>query len=363
MRSVPVYLLLLAWTVGIPGAGGAQQPPSARAVTNPGDGAWANYDFVPGEKILFREDFSRDRIGNFPRRLEFLNGNAEVVSWNDGRWLRATEWVAFAVPLPEVLPERFTLEFQVTLPWWGMIVYGGPDGELGDGDVAAWNKKHHFLKLNCCEVGVKGPGDEGGSAKDARDLFDLGEAGIDGRLFDVRVQVDGRYVKMYLDEQRLANIPNADFKRTNALHFEIRASTQHAVMFGNLSVNAGGLDMYDALMADGRVVTQGILFDVDSDRLRPESTPTLREIAEMLRTHPELKISIEGHTDSTGDAARNQSLSERRSAAVRQYLTGTAQIAADRLGSHGFGSSRPVAPNETAEGRQQNRRVELVRRD
>jgi OmpA-OmpF porin, OOP family len=363
MRCVAVCLLALAWTVCDPGAGAAQQLPSARAVASPGDGAWANYDFVPGEKVLFREDFSRDRVGNFPRRLEFLNGNAEVVSWNDGRWLRVTEWVAFAVPLPEVLPERFTLEFQVTLPWWGMIVYGGPDGALGEGEVAAWNKRHHFLKLDCCEVGVSGPGGEGGSVKDARGLFDVGDAGIDGRLFDVRIQVDGRYIKMYLDEQRLANIPNADFKRTNKLHFEVRASSQNAVMFGNLSINAGGLDMYDALMADGRVVTQGILFDIDSDRLRPESTPTLREIAEMLRAHPDLKISIEGHTDSSGDAARNQSLSERRAAAVQQYLTGTAHIAADRLGSHGFGSSRPVAENETPEGRQQNRRVELVRRD
>jgi OmpA-OmpF porin, OOP family len=135
------------------------------------------------------------------------------------------------------------------------------------------------------------------------------------------------------------------------------------VMFGNISINAGGLEMYDALVADGRVVTQGILFDVDSDRLRAESTPTLTAIVEMLRAHPELRLRIEGHTDGTGDAARNQSLSERRAAAVRTYLTTMGNLDAGRLESQGFGASRAVAPNDTPEGRQQNRRVELVRLD
>jgi OmpA-OmpF porin, OOP family len=356
-------LLLPACSMAGAVTAAAQQIPSARPAAHAGEGVWSNYDFVPGARVLFAEDFSADRIGNFPRRLEFLNGSAEVVTWHDGRWLRATEWVAFAIPLPEVLPERFTIEFQVTLPWWGMIVYGGPDGTVGEGAMEEWNKSHHFVKLDCCEVGIPGPGGVGGSVRDARAQFELGESGIDGRLFDVRIQVDGRYMKLYLDEQRLANIPNANFNRTNKLYVEIRPSSEHAVMFGNISINAGGLEMYDALVADGRVVTQGILFDVDSDRLRAESTPTLAGIVEMLRAHPELRLRIEGHTDSTGDAARNQSLSERRAAALRTYLTTIGNIDAARLESQGFGASRAVAPNDTPEGRQQNRRVELVRLD
>jgi OmpA-OmpF porin, OOP family len=326
----------------------------------PGEGAWASYDFVPGQRVLFSEDFTSDRVGNFPRRLEFLNGNAEVVTWEGGRWLRTTEWVAFAVPLPEVLPEKFTIEFQVTLPWWGMAVYGGPDGDVGEDAISSSSKSHSHIILNCCEVGIKGARNTGGSVTDARNQFEFGEGGIDGHLFNVRIQADGRYLKLYLDEKRLANIPNADFNRTNKLYFEIRPSPQNPVMLGNVSINAGGQDLYDALMADGRVVTQGILFDVNSDVLRPESTPTLVQIADMLKQHPELRLGIEGHTDNTGVAAHNQSLSERRAAAVKAYMVG-AGINAARLESSGFGPSRPMTTNDTPEGRQSNRRVELVR--
>jgi OmpA-OmpF porin, OOP family len=95
--------------------------------------------------------------------------------------------------------------------------------------------------------------------------------------------------------------------------------------------------------------------------LRPESTPTLKEIADMLAAPPDLKLTIEGHTDNVGAAAANQTLSEKRAAAVKAYLVGTAHVDASRLASKGFGATKPVGPNTTAEGRQNNRRVELVK--
>jgi outer membrane protein OmpA-like peptidoglycan-associated protein len=112
---------------------------------------------------------------------------------------------------------------------------------------------------------------------------------------------------------------------------------------------------------DGRVATQGILFASGSDRIRPESTPTLNEIGKLLRDHPKLRIAIEGHTDSDGEDADNQDLSERRAAAVKSFLVQELDVDADRLQTAGFGETRPVADNTTPEGKQQNRRVELVR--
>ncbi len=114
-------------------------------------------------------------------------------------------------------------------------------------------------------------------------------------------------------------------------------------------------------MEKGRVATQGILFATGQDRIRPESTPTLTEIAEVLRANPQLRLLIEGHTDNVGADAVNLTLSERRAAAVKTYLVTEAGIAPERLETKGYGEDRPVAPNDTPEGRQQNRRVELVR--
>ena len=131
-------------------------------------------------------------------------------------------------------------------------------------------------------------------------------------------------------------------------------------MVGNIRIAAGGKKLYDALSANGRVSTQGILFDVGSDRIRPESTPTLKEITAMLKEHADLKLRIEGHTDNVGDDDANQTLSEQRAAAVQAYLVSQG-IPAGRLKSQGLGASKPVASNDKAEGRQQNRRVELVR--
>jgi outer membrane protein OmpA-like peptidoglycan-associated protein len=124
---------------------------------------------------------------------------------------------------------------------------------------------------------------------------------------------------------------------------------------------AGGKKLYDALSEAGRVATQGIYFDTGSDRIRPESTPTLKEIGEMLKEHADLKLTIEGHTDNVGGADANKALAEKRAAAVKSFLVASYGVDASRLQTAGFGDQEPVAPNTTPEGRQQNRRVELVK--
>lgn len=111
----------------------------------------------------------------------------------------------------------------------------------------------------------------------------------------------------------------------------------------------------------GRAEIYGIYFDFDSAKLRPESGPVLDEIADALQHQPDWKLQIEGHTDNVGGDAYNLEVSRRRAEAVKQALVSQYHISADRLGSAGFGASRPKAPNDTVEGRALNRRVELVR--
>lgn len=119
--------------------------------------------------------------------------------------------------------------------------------------------------------------------------------------------------------------------------------------------------MYQALAQGGRVSTHGILFASGSDQIMGESTPTLKEIGTMLQQHPDLKLLIEGHTDNQGTPAGNLDLSGRRAAAVKAFLMANYGIASTRLSTKGYGETKPVATNATPEGRQDNRRVELVK--
>jgi outer membrane protein OmpA-like peptidoglycan-associated protein len=119
-------------------------------------------------------------------------------------------------------------------------------------------------------------------------------------------------------------------------------------------------EMKKKLLSDGRVRVYGILFDLDSAVIRSESKPVLEEVLTLLKGEPGWKLTIEGHTDSTGSDSHNQTLSQQRAEAVKAYLV-TGGIGTDRLQTKGFGESKPVADNVTELGRAQNRRVELVK--
>jgi outer membrane protein OmpA-like peptidoglycan-associated protein len=116
-----------------------------------------------------------------------------------------------------------------------------------------------------------------------------------------------------------------------------------------------------ALLESGRADVYDIYFDFDSDRIREESGPTLREIADLLRRHPDWRLAISGHTDGIGNDRYNLELSARRAAAVKAALTGLEGVGKDRLTTSGAGETSPKDRNDTPEGRARNRRVELVR--
>ena len=128
----------------------------------------------------------------------------------------------------------------------------------------------------------------------------------------------------------------------------------------DLSLEFDASAMLDALTRDGKVAIYGILFDVDRADLRPGSGEVLDTVAAVLKGNPGLRIEVGGHTDSTGTAERNRQLSLERARAVAAALA-LYGVAANRLVPRGFGSDQPVADNASEEGRQQNRRVELVR--
>ena len=328
-------------------AGGSET--QAAPSQKPGEGVWVNYDFKPGDRPLFVEDFTKEEVGNFPRRLELKDGNMEVAEWKGGRYLRITSWPGtFAIKLPEELPERFTLEFDATPGYssnWLIIKFD----EKASQDVR--------FRL------YEGKGNAGvfGDTHQARGMTP-GPVALDGGLYRGRIMADGAYVKVYINDTRVGNVPNAAIGRSKTITFEVPGHDSEPVFMTNISVMAGCKKLYDALSESGRVATQGIYFDSGSDKIRPESTPTLKEIGTMLKEHADLKLTIEGHTDNVGNAQGNQDLSNRRAAAVKAFLVSAYGIDASRLESTGLGDTKPLAANTTAEGRQQNRRVELVKR-
>lgn len=322
-----------------------------------GEGAFVNFDFVPGERVLFYDDYTGDNVGDFPRRLEFAEGNAEIAEWEGGKWLRVSKSAKFAIVLPETLPERFTLEFDFVTSdkansGWPILV-NTSDAKDNWESQGGYNPQ---VRFNTDEGGVW-----------VQKIEASGPAGGDlqNQVVRARIMADGKYTKVYLNGVRVGNGPNADLGRSTRVQFYIPVTDRtggNVTLVGPIRLAAGGKKLYDALAEKGRVATQGIYFDTGSDGIRQESAPTLKEIGTMLKDHADLKLTIEGHTDNVGKAESNQALSEKRAAAVRQYLIDTFQIDGTRLEAKGLGQTKPAGSNDTAEGRQQNRRVELVKR-
>ena len=328
-----------------PTPGGAPAAPAALAVSpafssTAGSGIWLSYDFVPGSRTIFYEDFSDDDVGDFPRRMKLTTGNLEVVNVKGQKMLHTTEGGRIFVVLPEKLPERFTVEAVVhtgdpLVPMY--ISTGGNNNKFG------CYKNSAFVHAEA--------NSEGKTPVNATSQFVI-----------CRFTIDTRYVRGYIDSVRTANAPGVTIVRSDTLFLQLPPGSKNdATMLASIRVAEGGKQLYDLISTKGRASTQGILFDEGSDHIRGESTPTLAEIGDMMKTHGPLSLTIEGHTDNIGNAASNKTLSEKRAQAVKQYLVSKYGIASTRMRTVGYGSTKPIGPNTTAEGRQNNRRVELVK--
>lgn len=346
-----------ATAAGSDAAAGAGAAAPAAPPKRAGEGAFVSFDFIPGARVIFSDDYTSDNVGDFPRRLEFMEGNAEVAEWEGARWLRVSKSTKFAIVLPETLPQQFTIEFdyvtnhRASNGWPIMLNMSGSDVNWESQGNAHPTVRFTYNK---------------GSVHSGK-IESEGPAGVDlqDKVTRARIMADGKYTKVYMNGVRVANAPNADLGRSNKIQLWVPGYDPEGVqatLIGPIRIAAGGKKLYDALTEKGRVATQGIYFDTGSDGIRQESAPTLKEIGTMLKDHPELKLTIEGHTDNVGKAESNQTLSEKRAAAVRQYLIDNYQIDAGRLDAKGLGQTKPTGSNDSAEGRQQNRRVELVKK-
>ncbi len=317
---------------------------------------WENYDFVPGNKVLFYTDFSEDKVGNFARGLKYVSGPMEVVERDGVKVLRSIARSTMLIPVGRVLPQRFTLEFDIlsTNPSINdqLVLEGGKDRDRGPQSAEIdWSPRGTF---------ILGSGQNQGTSPVS--IPDAMQAQIIGNVAHIRVLMDSGYFKMYVNERRMYNNPDLQFRRDSVIRVEVHGSEEQPVFVTSIRLAESETDvLYDALTAKGRWVTQGILFATGKADLQPESRPVLKEIATTLQKYPDLKVLIEGHTDNVGSSASNLTLSDARAAAVKTALVGDFGVDADRVSTKGLGDSRPAVPNTTAVGRAQNRRVEVVK--
>jgi outer membrane protein OmpA-like peptidoglycan-associated protein len=169
---------------------------------------------------------------------------------------------------------------------------------------------------------------------------------------------------LYINGQRLFDVNQITVPEMGTPRVAIEVYndvSKEYVGFSNMRFAESTPDFSQMISSSGRYVTHGILFDTDSDQLKPESAAVIRSIARGLETNPALKLLIEGHTDSTGNADRNLDLSKRRAEAVKTVLASQFNVEAGRLTTAGLGATKPMDSNDTPTGRAQNRRVEFVK--
>ena len=344
---------------------------STSAQDQPALQSYSKYDFVPGEKVIFYEDFSQDAIGDFPA-LWNTNGSAEVVTTNlfPGNWMKFVTRESIWTDALLNLPDNYTIEYDVIpikgeegdgMAGWTMLLmqaknvkafdYGSAPGQGG-----YWFSVEYFgrpsygtwLYGDECEQLKTSGYKEGDEYKEKKD-----------QKYHIAIWVQKTRVRLYQDQNKLFDSPKAfptGCVKPDRLRFE-----DGAAMVSNIRIAVGAPDMRNKLMTEGKLVTYGIYFDVNKDVVKPESYGTLKGIADILNEVPDVKVKIVGHTDSDGADAANLDLSKRRAASVKNELVKAFNVKGDRLITDGMGESQPVAPNDTPANKAMNRRVEFIK--
>lgn len=321
---------------------------------------YTKFDFVPGQKVLFYDDLSGEEMAEFPSRWKLNEGVFEIAKVGQDTWIMSSTRGEIVPKLNVTqLPEKYTVEFDYlnrTADYQGshFIKFAWLNAEgRAVARLEVWNNSNAYFYMY----------DDEGHDQRISDIS-LPESYAKG-IHHYRFMVTKSTVKCYVDNHRVANAPRtAGFQPATfaiGFHGNDNDFEKEKMFIRNFRFAEGGKTMREQLDESGRVVTHGIYFDVNSDKIKGESYKTLADIGQMLKDDPALSLTIEGHTDSDGEDAFNEDLSQRRAEAVKKYLIDTYSIDASRLEAKGLGESKPVDANTTPEGKANNRRVELVK--
>lgn len=322
---------------------------------------WAKYDFVPGDEVIFEDSPGMDEEnGEFPSRWDLVKGQIEIAKVDGENVMMFIGGQASIVPYlknakEDYLPDVFTIEFDFHKPVGGnrisVYLYDYKNQKQANSSMYSMYMDIGSGTVSEKLSNVSGdvPGIDYTNSKDARWIH-VSIAFTKGKL------------KVYIDDTRVINIPHYE---GNPSGLTLQAyfadlNEDKPFYFKNIRIAKGGVKYYDRVLSDGKIIVNGIRFDVNKATIKPESMGPINEIYKLMAENPTVNFSVEGHTDSDGDEALNQTLSEQRAKAVMERLISMG-ISASRLKSTGWGESKPVGENETPEGKANNRRVEFVK--
>jgi len=329
--------------------------------------SYSKYDFVPGDQVLYFEDFSKDAIGDFPA-LWTTNGGGEVKSVNvaPGNWLHMNKEDAVYCYTKQIpFPENFIMEFDII-----------PDGDFANGYALTFYEDPENTELTDDlypgKKGVHISFEEGRwYTKGYDNSLDVG-GWIEGesstnpvvlkKVNHVIIWIQNRRLRIYHQGAKAFDMPTNIHAGTKFNRFRFSGWSTHSTPYvTNLKITTAAPDTRSKLITEGKLVSYGIYFDVNKDVVKPESTGTIRDIAKVLKENPTVSIKIIGHTDSDGNDAANLDLSKRRGASVKNALVSQFGIDGSRIQTDGKGETEPIAPNTTSENKAKNRRVEFIK--
>ncbi len=330
--------------------------------------SFSKFDFVPGESVVFFDDFSQDNVGDFPALWNTSSkGEVVTVSNNVGKWFKLGMGGVIAPEFKGKLPENFTLEYDLIFEimqanWAGTVKMDF--FKNAENPIEASETIGGFgFKVSCgtAEINYNSWGDSPTEGRVDNTFFEKNGS----KKARVSVWVQKTRFRMYLNEAKVLDLPRIIPPNTTlqGVRFDEMGvdGESNAVYVSNFRLAVGAPDMRSKLITEGKLVTRGITFNSGSDKIKPESYGVLKEIATVLKENPTVKVKIIGHTDSDGDDAMNLDLSKRRSAAVKASLSKDFGIDAARMETDGKGASQPAEANSTPQGKANNRRVEFIK--
>ncbi len=330
----------------------SDQTNTTAALNVPTVKTYQNYDFVPGDKIIFESNLADEQVGEIPSQFIVSDGQADVQVEDGENVIHVPKGsgVTFTARMTNenYMPDQFTIEFD----------FKNEDFGINHLSVDFGNRVYY----------AQDPAIMPGLSFNSESLsWTLGDVNYPDALqvngdhamqwHHIAIAINKTVGKAYVDQFRVVNVNNLTGKPNNVT---IHVDGYENSFVKNIRIAAGGIDIYKQVSTDSKIVMHGILFDVDKATLKPESMGSINQIYGLLKKDPSLKFEIDGHTDNSGNADHNMTLSQQRADAVKTQLVSMG-VDASRLTTKGFGDTKPMDTNDTPEGKANNRRVEFIK--